>query len=149
MSCDQVLPITRVQPGQTLTIHHYVPLTRSGAVTLTMHSDAADTPMPFAPLKGHWPTVQILVQPQVPQDRALAFQQQQGKVIIELPAGAQTHLLEMQSISCDQYLASGDLRWTTLSTNVLEEPTCPAAHPHWEYVVSAPGYSIVPGSQEA
>ena len=159
MSCTQEAYLTRVLPGETLTIHQYMPLTRSGTVTLSMQSASLgtptnplppNTPAPFPPLDGHWPSIQFHVQPQVPQDRALGLQEQPGHVLIETPASAQPSLLAMQALLCDQplYLRS-DAQWTPQASNVLEEPTCPSAHPQWVYIVSAPGYAIVSGSQPA
>lgn len=159
VGCTNELRTTQLQPAETLTIHQYVPLTRSGAVTLSMQSArlctpasplcSSATPYPYLPLDGHWPTVQLQVQPQVPPDRALTLQEQPGRVLIDAPAGAQAQLLAMQSMSCDRYLAVTGARWTPLATNVLEEATCPTAHPTWVYIVSAPGYAIVSGSQHA
>ncbi len=148
-ACDNVLPITQIQPGEMLTIHQYVPLTRSGAVTLNMQSDSLDSPIPFAPLAGHWPSVQLQVQLQTPHDRALALHSQPGRVTVETPAGAEGRLLYMQSVSCGYNLGSETVQWTPLATNVLEESSCPTAHPLWEYIVSAPGFSIVSGHQQA
>jgi hypothetical protein len=157
LDCLARLDTTQVQPGETLTIHQYVPLSRSGAVTLSMQSARLCAPIqptcqsatlvPFPPLDGHWPSVQFQVQPQVPPDRALALHEQPGRVRIEAPAGAQGQLLAMQSLSCDLFLAVNGARWTPLATTVLEEATCPSAHPTWIYIVSAPGYAIVSGSQ--
>ena len=135
VSCTQEAYFTRVQPGETLTIHQYVPLTKSGAVTLSMQSASRDTPtkplppntpVPFPPLDGHWPSVQFQVQPQVPPDRALSLQEQPRHVLVETPAGAQPSLLAMQGLSCDQqvYFRS-DAQWMPLANTVLEEPTCP------------------------
>jgi hypothetical protein len=155
IGCTNELRTTQVQPGETLIIHQYVPLTRSGAVTLSMQSARvctlcpSATPLPFPPLDGHWPTVQLQVQPQVPQDRALTLQEQPGRVLIEAPAGAQGHLLAMQSVDCGLTEVVNGARWTPLATNVMEEATCPTAHPTWVYIVSAPGYAIVSGSQHA
>jgi len=149
-ACAQPYYVTEVEPGQTLTIHQYVPLTKSGDVTLTrggvLPDDTGD------PLDRQWPTVhlQVQVNPQVPQDRVLSLRDQEGQVTISVPAGAKTHLLSMQSITCDGYGWLGNPgQWTPLSTNVLHEPACPTAHRHWTYVVSAPGYAIVSGSQTA
>jgi hypothetical protein len=157
VGCTNELRTTQLQPAETLTIHQYVPLTRSGAVTLSMQSArlctpasplcSSATPYPYLPLDGHWPTVQLQVQPQVPPDRALTLQEQPGRVLIDAPAGAQAQLLAMQSMSCDRYLAVNGARWTPLATTILEEATCPTAHPTWVYIVSAPGYAIVSGSQ--
>jgi hypothetical protein len=142
--CTQSALGTEVKPGQTITIHQYVPLIRSREVTLTMGPSShylAD------PLNGHWPTIHIQVNPQVPQDRALSLQNQQRQVMIDMPAGAKAHLLYMQIVTCDSYIDSTDDHWMPLSTTVLHEPICPTAHPHWGYIVSAPGYSILSGSQ--
>lgn len=157
--CDNVLRTTQVQPGETLTIHQYVPVTRSGAVTLSMQSARlctpatppcrSATPAPYLPLDGHWPTVQLQVQPQVPQDRAITLHEQPGRILIDAPAGAQGQLLAMQSVDCGLTGVVNGARWTPLATNVLEEPACPSASPNWTYILSAPGYAIVSGRQPA
>ncbi len=149
VACTQPAYITEVKPGQALTIHQFVPLTRSRAVTLAMKGGT------FGPLEspldayfhGDLPIIHLQVNPQVPRDRALSLQNQKGQVMIEMPEGAKVHLLYMQSISCVSYLDSSGAQWMPLATNVLHEPTCPTAHLRWEYIVSAPGYSIVSGSQ--
>ncbi|EFH89598.1 hypothetical protein Krac_11163 [Ktedonobacter racemifer DSM 44963] len=143
VGCTNPAFVTEVKPGQTITIHQYVPLTRSREVTLTMGLSSLHLP---DPLKGHWPIVHMQVNPQVPQDRALSLQQQQKQVMISIPAGAKAHLLYMQTINCESYFDSGGDHWMPLSTTVLYEPTCPTKRPHWEYIVSAPGYSIVSGN---
>lgn len=143
VACTQPAFMIEVKPGQTITIHQYIPLTRSREVTLTM---GPSSPHLADPLGGHWPTIHIQVNSQVPQDRALSLQKQQKQAIIDMPAGAKAHLLYMQTITCENYLDSSGDQWTPLSATVLHEPTCPTTHPHWEYIVSAPGYSIVSGS---
>jgi hypothetical protein len=167
-SCDLLAVQIQVKPGQTITVHQYLPLTKSNAVTLTMGPFTDYPPAPPAydftgplkdhwpnlpgPLAGHWPSIQIQVNPQVPQDRALTLQQQQGQVTITIPAGARGHLLYMQSVTCGGESASygnGAGPWAPLLTSVLHEPTCPYPHPQWGYAVSAPGYAIVSGSQLA
>jgi hypothetical protein len=148
--CTQPYIVTEVEPGQTITIYQYVPLTRSEGVTLTR----GQVPPNYTgdPLDRQWPTVHLHMQvnPQVPQDRALSLRSQGTQVMISVPAGAKPQLLSMQSITCDGYGGPGNPgQWTPLSTNVLHEPTCPTAHRHWTYVVSAPGYAIILGSQTA
>ncbi|HLZ57096.1 MAG TPA: hypothetical protein VKR06_09130 [Ktedonosporobacter sp.] len=146
IGCVQPLFTNEVGPGQTMTIHQYVPLTKSGEVTLT-----TGMRLPDNPFNRLWPAVhvQMQVNPQVPRDRAIPLQPQPGRVTISAPAGARAHLLYMQGITCDGYDLSDPITWTPLSTNVLHEPACPAAHRHWTYIVSAPGYAIVSGSQTA
>lgn len=149
VACAQPYIVTEVEPGQTVTIHQYAPLTESGEVVLTR---GELLPGRFAdPLNRRWPTVhmQVQVNPQVLQDRALSLLSQDGQVIISGPAVAKAHLLYMQSITCDGYNVADPSQWTPLSSTVLHEPACPTAHRHWTYVVSAPGYAIVSGSQIA
>ncbi len=145
--CTQPFFANEVGPGQTITIRQYVPLTKSGEVTLTT---GVRLPGRFIdPFNRLWPAVhlQVQVNPQVPQDRAIPLQPQPGGVTINAPAGAQAHLLYMQGLTCDGYDLSDPVKWTPLSTNVLHEPACPAAHRHWTYIVGAPGYAIASGSQ--
>lgn len=144
--CFQPYVVTQVAPSQTITVHQYLPLTMSNEVTLMTGIPLSG--QPTDPLNRAWPTVhmQIQVGPQIPLDRQLSLQQQNGQVMISTPAGTQVHLLVMQTITCDHY-ESGSNEWTPLVTNVLHEPTCPTANPHWVYAVSAPGYSIVSGDQ--
>ncbi len=149
IACTAIGFATGVKPGQTITIHQYAPLTKSREVTLSMQGTFIGSDHTASPLDGHWPTVHIQVNPQVPQDRALSLQNQERQVMINIPAGAKAHLLYLQTITCDSYNDSRAVQWTALSTTVLHEPTCPTKHPHWEYIVSAPGYSIVSGSQTA
>ena len=147
-ACLQPYIVTGIAPGQTLTIHQYVPLTRSGNVTLTRGKVLPDDRGNL--LDKKWPSLhlQVQVNAQVPQDRTLSLLNQEGQVTISAPAGAKTHLVSMQIITCDGYVGPGNLgHWTPLSTNVLYEPACPTAHRHWTYVVSAPGYAIASGSQ--
>lgn len=136
--------MTQVKPGQTLTISQYVPLTMSKGVTLTMgpaNQYATD------PLKGHWPEIRIQVNTHVDPDRALSLQSQGKQVTIHVPAGLQAHLLFMETITCGTYENGNGGQWTALSTNTLQEPSCPTVPRHWNYIVSAPGYAIVSGNQ--
>jgi hypothetical protein len=146
-ACAQPYFVTEVEPSQTITIHQYIPLTKSGEVTLTRGLPPSDR-TGGDPLDRQWPTVhmQVQVNPQVPQGRALSLQNQKGQALLIVPAGAKTHLLYMQSLTCENY-GGGTGQWMPLSTNVLHEPACPTAHRHWTYIVGAPGYSTVSGSQ--
>jgi hypothetical protein len=147
VACLQPLFFTTLVPGQTLTIHYYLPVTKSGEVTIMMggmkDSHQAN------PLDGHWPFLRIHVEPRVPSNRALSLHDQGAQVIIQAPPAARTHLLYRETITCDQYMGGGLADWSPLSTTVLFQPACPAAHKHWVYIVSAPGYSIVAGHRDA
>lgn len=152
-ACTQPFFMTQVKAGQTLTIHQYVPLTKSGAVTLTMTGTLLSSRA--NPLAGHWPSVHIQVSTQIPPDRALSLQNQPGRVQIIVPAGAKPHLLAMQSVTCANYTGSYS-QWTPFSTTELHEPksfvqgrwqSCPTQRSRWVYIISAPGYPIVSGSE--
>jgi hypothetical protein len=143
-ACIQPYIVTEVKPGQTITIHQYVPLTKSEKVMLTtgivLPGSGGD------PLDRHWPAVHMRIQvnPQPPQNRILAIQTQYNQVIIGVPAGAKPRLLYMQTLSCGAY-HGGNTQWTPLATHVLPMPSCSAAQGVWEYIVSAPGYTIIYG----
>src|SRR6266567_939343 len=145
--CLQPLYITWLAPGQTLTIHYYLPVTKSGEVTITM-GPMRDYHL-ASPLDGHWPSLRIRVDAQVPSKRMLSLHAQGAQVMIQAPPAARTHLLYRESITCDQYGGGGHADWTPLATTVLSQPVCPTAHKHWVYIVSAPGYAIVAGSRDS
>jgi hypothetical protein len=155
VGCLQYLPSTTLGPGQTLTFHYFLPLTKSGAVMITMGSmqgfppPAQGTPSRYDPYVGHWPAVSIQVDPQVPATRALALRSQGAQVIVQAPPAAQTQLLYRESIDCDHYGGGGGQDWSPLPTPVLSQPACPTAHRHWAYIVSAPGYATVGGTRDS
>ncbi|HEY7342976.1 MAG TPA: hypothetical protein VH591_19035 [Ktedonobacterales bacterium] len=146
--CAQPLYMTTVAPGQTLTFHYFLPVTRSGEVTITM-GGMPDSHQ-ASPLDGHWPSVSIDVDPQVPANRVILLRSQGAQVIVQAPPEAQAHLLYWESITCDKYEGGGSrLDWSPLPTLVLSQPACPTAHRHWAYIVSAPGYATVAGTQDS
>jgi hypothetical protein len=146
-ACAQPYILTEVKPGQTITIHQYVPLIKSGDVSLIrgilFPNRSGD------PLDRLWPDVhlQLQVNPKAPKNRAISLRNQQGQVLINAPAGARAHLLYMQEITCDGHDLANPGQWTPLTTTVLHEPSCPTAHRHWTFIVSAPGYEIAYGKQ--
>ena len=142
-----LLPLfkTTVAPDQTLTIHYFLPVTKSGEVTISM-GGMKDS---HYPLDGHWPSVSIPVDPRVPSDRDLTLRTQGTKVFVQAPPTARGRLLYLESMSCDQYGGEGSrLDWSPLPTPALSQPACPTAHKHWEYIISAPGYAIAAGTQD-
>jgi len=147
VACLQPLYVTWLAPGQTLTIHYYLPVTKSGEVTITM--GPMKEPRLASPLDGHWPFLRIRVDPQVPSNRMLSLHAQGTQVMIQAPPAARTHLLYRESITCDQYGDGSHADWTPLATTVLSQPACPMAHKHWVYIVSAPGYAIVAGNRDS
>jgi len=147
IGCLQPLYLTTLVPGQTLTMHYYLPVTKSGEVTIVMGGMIG--PYPVRPLDGHWPFLRVHVDTQVPANRALSLHNQGAQVIIQAPPAARNHLLYRETITCDQYIGGGPTDWSPLSTMTLSQPACPTAHKHWQYIVSAPGYSIVSGSRDS
>jgi hypothetical protein len=148
VGCLQPQYVILLAPSQTLTIHHYLPVTKSGEVTITMGPQRG-LPQVVDPLDGHWPSLHIRVDPQVPSDRMLSLHAQGEQVMIQAPPTARAHLLYRESITCDQYGNASHAEWTPLATTILSQPVCPTAHKHWEYIVSAPGYAIVAGKRDS
>ncbi len=151
LAIDCALPLfkTTVAPGQTLTLHSFLPVTKSGEVTITM-GGMRDVPPQASPLDGRWPSVSFHVDPQIPTNRALSLRNEGAQVIVHAPSMAQALLLYWESITCDGYGGGGArLDWSPLPTLVLSQPACPTAHRHWEYLVSAPGYAIAAGARDS
>jgi len=147
VACLQPLYITWLAPGQTLIMHYYLPVIKSGEVTITM-GPMRDYHL-ASPLDGHWPSLRIRVDAQVPSKRMLSLHAQGAQVMIQAPPAARGHLLYRESITCDQYGDGSHGDWTPLATTVLSQPVCPTAHKHWVYIVSAPGYAIVAGKRDS
>jgi hypothetical protein len=152
---------SQLKPGQTFTIHHYETLTASGKLKLTegarflvtetdANGNQSTTDGP-SPLDGYWPSVTIQVSPQVPQDYQLSFKQEGSQVSVIAPAGAQSHLLYIYYVGCQDKQGpggteTGDAMWRPLSTTTVKEPGCPGINIHWDFAFSAPGYATVSGS---
>jgi hypothetical protein len=147
LNCLQPLFKSTLEPGGALTLHLLLPVTKTGDVTLTM--GGMRSPREASPLDGHWPSVTIQVNPQVPSNRELSLRSQGTQVIVQAPPAAQAHLVYLQSITCDQYGGGSRLDWSPLPTPVLSQPACPTPHKHWEYIVSAPGFAIVSGIRDS
>lgn len=168
-SCYGTPGTTQLLPNQTITICQYLALTSSGRIALTVQGTfqkpalgqdgvvhIVSAPGPF---DGHWPSLQIAVQAQMPSQRLISLQAQAAQVIVDAPPAARGHLLYMSVYDCvdgrsTQHGGSG--YWINLTTMVIEKPQCgfsvsngtptPATFVHWVYVVGAPGYSIVSGT---
>lgn len=151
-ACFAILYATHIAPGQTLTIRSYLPLTKSGAVTITM--GGMGSPYATFPVDGHWPSVHIQVDAQVPARQMITLQAQGDQVLILAPPAAQAHLLAEEAFSCTGPGGHGGLGegsyWHPLAHPILSRPACSGPGPYqffWRYVVSAPGYVIVSGAQ--
>jgi hypothetical protein len=147
-----------LEPGQTLTVHKYLPLTSSGKQTLTaettFYSISGSGQNSIAsrishPLAEHWPTVQIDVKPDIPSNRKLTFQLKGTQATVQSSVGVPSHLVYLYGISCQDYNGvgiSGNYGWQEISTNTVSEPACPTKNVHWQFAFGAPGYAVIIGS---
>ncbi len=141
--------VTRLAPNQSVRLRLYLPLTRSGHVTLGSGATFTTSADPFA---GHWPTMQFDVATQTPADRVMSLQQKGSQLIINAPSDARSQLVYSYTITCQDpqgqgTVQSGNLFWAPLSTTTLPQPGCPGKNPRWSYAVGAPGYAIASGSR--
>jgi hypothetical protein len=153
---------TQLRPEETLTFHHFIPLSRSGDITLSPGAQFLHTQVDpnggqsitdgKSPLDGHWPSIKIQVASSVPIDRKIALQQEGTQVQINAPAATHRHLYYIYNVTCNAFQggtdATGNYAWQPLSTTILHEPDCGDygnQNIHWYYAVSAPGYAIVSG----
>jgi len=152
MSCPDAQ--TQLDAGKTLILQGFVPLTKSGQVTISTEarflSVAKDTTghelitRGNGPLDGHWPVMHIHVNAKIPIDRTLSLQQQGSQITIDAPKAIQSHLVYFYSISCVAELGTNG-KWTPVTTQTLQQPECSGANKHWSFAVSAPGYVIASG----
>jgi hypothetical protein len=146
-------------PGKTLIMQGYVPLTKSGQITLALEANFLnitkdrygdkETTSGTDPMYQHWPVLYMNVAAKIPSDRILLLQQQHAQVIINVPVAVRSHLVDYETISCveDGQNTVGDasVGWDSVYTTPLSEPECWGSNKHWTYVVGAPGYAIVVG----
>jgi hypothetical protein len=152
MSCP--FAQTQLEAGKILMVQGYVPLTKSGQVTITPEarflSVAKDTTSHKlitrgnGPLDGHWPVIHINVNAKIPIDRTLSLQQQGSQITIDAPAAIQSHLVYFYSESCVAQLGTNG-KWTPVTTQTLQQPECSGANKHWSFAVCAAGYAIAAG----
>jgi anti-sigma factor RsiW len=168
-SCYGTPGTTQLLPNQTITIRQYLALTSSGRMSLTVQGTFQKAALgqdgvvhivsTTSPFDGHWPSLQIAVQAQVPSQRLISLQAQAAQVIVDAPSATRGRLLYMSVFDCVDGRSSqhgGPDYWINLTTIAIEKPQCgfsvsngtptPATFVHWVYVVGAPGYSIVSGT---
>lgn len=148
-----------LKPGQTLTVHSFVPLTSSGEQTLTaetsfssrQRADLLPTQI-SVPLEKHWPSLQINASPTIPPDRQLSFKTRGSQVIAESPAGTPSHLVYLYDVKCQDgshdggETITGNYGWAPIATNKVSVPGCPGKNVHWRFAFGSPGYGITMGS---
>lgn len=152
MSCPPAN--TKLEAGQIVTVHGYVPLVASGEVAittgvriLTLGKDGV-LRNSANPLDGHWPTLHIHVAPKIPTDRILSFHKQGSQITIDGPAFARAHLVEYGSGSCTEGEGSESTTnggWTMLKSATLQALPCSGTNRYWSYAIGAAGYAIISG----
>lgn len=139
-----------LKPGQTLSVHRYLPLTLSGQMTLVgktqFYTSGANTlPEPAtSPLENHWPSLHITVSPHIPADRTLSLQRTNTQVTVLAPSGKQ--LVYMYTIACTN-TAGGNFGWEPISTTTIKpfDDYCREVQVDWTFAFAAPGYAILTG----
>jgi len=156
--------------AHAITVRQYIAITSSGHLALTARAafqkvalgqDGVVHVFPATgPLDGHWPTLHVLVQTQVPSGRLLSLQPQASQVIVDAPPAARGQLLYMSVYACDLGGGGGEQggadRWIALPTMTIQKPQCgfsvsngtptPGRFVRWAYVVGAPGYALASGT---
>lgn len=164
------LTTTQLQPTQTVTVRQYVALTSSGNITLTARGvfqkvalgqdGVVHVVSTSGPLDGHWPSLPVSVQTQVPSARLLSLHQQGTSVIIHAPPAIKDQLIYMSVFDCKNNGGGtshgGTIAWRNLPTPTLPEPQCgssgsggnikPDTLIVWTYVVGVPGYTLISGT---
>lgn len=152
MSCPPVL--RKLEVKKSVTAHGYVPLTKSGAVTLrtevrvgtvTHDQNGLTSIHNSQALDGQWPTLAITVSPQIPSDRQFSLQTRGNDVIVNAPEKVRPHLVYFYTVSC-MHGSGTNGGWEPLHATTLQEPYCDDAFKHWVYAVSAPGYAVTAAS---
>lgn len=136
--------------GKSLTVHGYIPLTKSGNVTITAQvrvsvsiKNQNSTPgaWQISTSSGEAVVTAITVSPQKPSDRTILLNRQGEDILVNAPASIRSHLLFYYTVSCLHGSGTSGT-WEPLDTTKLSKPYCDDASRHWIYVVGAPGYAI-------
>ncbi|MDQ2906253.1 MAG: hypothetical protein M3Y81_22255 [Chloroflexota bacterium] len=148
MSCPGGM--SELDMNKSLSVHGYIPLTRSSTVaitiearvfTITQNQNGTINTQGSSPLDEHWPSIAIIVAPQIPSDRQLSLQAQGNNVIVNAPGSVRPHLVYFYTVNCSHGSGTND-GWDPLKTTILQEPYCDDLIRQWIYAVSAPGYAI-------
>ena len=139
-----------LEPGQTLSVQRYLPLTLSGQMTLVGKTPfykpgANNFPEPAtSPLDNHWPSLHITVSPRIPADRTLSLQRTNTQVTVLAPSGKQ--LVYMYTIACT-HTEGGNFGWEPISTTTIKpyDDYCRGVQVDWTFAFAVPGYAILTG----
>jgi hypothetical protein len=151
--------ISNLTPGETVTLHEFLPISNSGEVTLESGARFLQTFTDSdgiqnitngpSPLDGHWPSIKLSVAATTLADRQLTVQREGTLVQINAPRAALAHLYYIYTVTCNAiqggYVYTGNFAWERISTTSVHEPNCGDAGDQiikWSYAVSAPGFAI-------
>jgi hypothetical protein len=155
------LMMSQLTPGQTITLHEFLPLSNSGTVTLQSGANFLKTiagpdgsksmTNGPSPLDGRWPSLTIAAAATPPLDREITLQREGTQVQIDAPT-ALAQLFYIYTVTCNAFqggtVGTGNYAWQPISTTTLHEPNCGDYGNQviqWSYAVSAPGYAIASG----
>ncbi len=156
-------PMTsKLAPGDTLTLHEFLPVSNTGDVTLeagarflqtVARPDGSQSIMPGrSPLDRRWPSIKIAVAAATPSDRQITLQREGTQVQITAPPAARAHLYYLYTVTCHAFqggtVGTGNFAWEPIATTIVQEPNCGdygSQVIQWKYAVSAPGYAIASG----
>jgi hypothetical protein len=150
---------SNLTPGETVTLHEFLPISNSGEVTLESGARFLQTFVDPdgiqnittgpSPLDGHWPSIILSVAATTPADRQLTVQREGALVRINAPRAALAHLYYIYTVSCNAFqggtVKTGNFAWEPISTTSVREPDCGDSGNQviqWSYAVSAPGFAI-------
>ncbi len=142
---------------KSFSAHGYIPLTRSGTVTMTIQAkvftitqnqNGTVNPQGSSPLDERWSSGAITVAPQIPSDRLLSLQAQGNTVRVNAPDIVRPHLVYFYTVNCVHGSGTNG-GWNPLKATLLQEPYCDDPIRHWTYVVSAPGYAVTAISMDS
>ncbi|SRR5579883_35508 len=141
---------TWLDANKSVSIQGYIPLTRSGAVSITTEArlfasaqkqNGTSNTQKLSALDQRWPAIAITVAPQIPADRQLSLQAQGSTLAVNAPDSVRPRLVYFYMVNCADGGGTNE-NWQPLKTTVLQEPSCNDLFRHWIYAVSAPGYAV-------
>jgi hypothetical protein len=152
-------------PGDTMTMHLFVPVSNTGEVTLQTSASFRQTitgpdgskriTRGPSPLDGQWPSIRMSVDAATPSDRQITLHREGTQVQISAPLAARAHLYYLYTVRCHEgtgTVFTGNFWWEPIATTIVQEPNCGdygSQVIQWSYAVSAPGYAIASGHADS
>jgi len=119
----------------------------SGAITLTariqlVRVNGSGRTLSFdqGPFGDIRPSFALNVSPRVPTDRRFGLRRAGSRIYATIPKGAESNAVYLYFVQCTG-LAFGSTDWESLTSNVLDDPSC-GANERWSVMVGAPGYAL-------